>query len=150
MNAVSLVSGEISTWVEAEGRIFSFLPVRLCCGHRVNSQLLETGIWKTKCASLVKLKGTGCLLLPNLPELEFSSPLCFCLCAHHLQFYRSPLCFAWESVKGEEYIPSRTGPEGKFVNNKKGYICFSRKGSLIFFPPMSQFIGLFYVAKPLD
>ena len=101
-------------------------------GHPARSEVLETCIWKTKCNSLVKLKGTGCLLPPNLPDFEFSSPLFFSLCAHHLQFYWSSLCFAWESVKGEEYLPPRPGPEWKFVNNKNAVFVFQIKHHFFF------------------
>lgn len=65
-------------------------------------------MWKTKCISLVKLEGTDCLLLLNLPEFEFSSPLFFLLRARDSQFSRNPLCFPQESVKEEEHIPPRT------------------------------------------
>lgn len=105
----------------------------LSCKHSMNSEVQETCIWKTKCISLVKLKGTGCLLLCNLPEFEFSSPLFFSWCAHHLQFDRSPLCFTWKCVKGKEYIPPKTGPEWIFINNKNALFVFQIKHHWFFF-----------------
>lgn len=71
------------------------------------SEVLETCIGKTKCISLVKLKGTGCLLPPNLPDFEFSSPLFFSLCAHHLQFYRSPLWLRLRECQGRRIFTTQ-------------------------------------------
>lgn len=64
INAVSLVSIEISTWKNQRKEDFTpCKPLLETC-----SKLRSAGnlYWKIKCISLWKLEGTSCSLLPNL------------------------------------------------------------------------------------
>ena len=101
--------------------------------------MLETCIWKTKCISLVKLKGTGCLLPPNLPDFEFSSPLFFSLCAHHLQFYRSLLWLRLREWQGRRIFTTQAWARVKFVNNKNAVFQIKHH----FFSPSVRIYQLF-------
>lgn len=138
-HTVSLVSVEEPTWEEAQRRMFSFFLASPCC------ELIKC--WKPLFGRqmnffLVQLEETGCLLLPNLLEYEFSSPLFLSFVLIVCNFIEAS-CAASEKVSRKKniYYPG-WGQKWRFVNNKNAIFVFQIKH--IDFFPMSKFTGLIY------
>lgn len=76
---------------------------------------------------LVQLEGTGCLLLPNLLEYEFSSPLFLSFVLIVCNFIEAS-CAASEKVSRKKniYYPG-WGQKWRFVNNKNAIFVFQIK-----------------------
>lgn len=122
-NAVSLVSLEISTWEQAEGRMFSFLPISLCWGT----------LWTQKCCKPLfgrqnaffwwNWKGQVAYCFPTSQNLNFL-PLYSFLCVLIICNFIEAHCASPKRVSREKNLPRRAVPEWKFVNNKNAIFVF--------------------------